>query len=136
MADPEVLKGEGALYVGHHGWPRKKILGFRWSKRDKITLEATFFWQKCFYQYFPIFSIFVNIYTMNACQSNLSNFLKFTNAFDKERVKTLIQQSMRKEKLRKVRLCFKTSCFIKLFKLLFEIRLTQEISKGETGNGK
>ena len=55
---------------------------------------------------------------MNACRSNLSNFLKFTNAFDEERVKTLIQQSMRKEKLRKVRLCFKTSCFIKLFKMI------------------
>ena len=37
--DPEILKrgggegeggeGEGALYVGHHGWPAKKILGFR-----------------------------------------------------------------------------------------------------------
>ena len=34
----------GALYVGHHGSPPKKILGFRWSKNDKITLETISFW--------------------------------------------------------------------------------------------
>ena len=38
-ADPEILK-RGELYVGHHGWPSKKILGFRWSKKAKITLET------------------------------------------------------------------------------------------------
>ena len=34
-----------ALYVSHHGWPAKKILGFRWSKKAKITLETIGFWQ-------------------------------------------------------------------------------------------
>ena len=42
-ADTEILK-RGALYVGHHGWPTKKILGFRWSKKAKITLETISFW--------------------------------------------------------------------------------------------
>ena len=31
---------EWALYVDHHGWPKMKILGFRWSKKAKTTLEA------------------------------------------------------------------------------------------------
>ena len=42
-AYPEILK-KGVLYMGHHGWPTKKILGFRWSKKVKITLETITFW--------------------------------------------------------------------------------------------
>ena len=41
-ADPEILK-RGVLYVGHHGWPTKKILGFKWSKKAKIMLETKAF---------------------------------------------------------------------------------------------
>ena len=44
-ADPDILKRRGALYIGHHGWPAKKKLGFRWSKKDEITLETIGFWQ-------------------------------------------------------------------------------------------
>ena len=33
-----------AFYVGHHGWPAKKILGFRRSKEDEITIETISFW--------------------------------------------------------------------------------------------
>ena len=40
--DPEILKG-GALYVSYHGWPTKKLLGFKWSKKAKITLETKSF---------------------------------------------------------------------------------------------
>ena len=64
-----------------------------------------------------------------------------------------IQQSMRKEKLRKVVLCSITDYFTKPFKRIinrifylacsfaaqfqiFEITMMQEISKGETGNDK
>ena len=56
---------------------------------------------------------------------------------------------MRKEKLRKVRLCFIAGFFIRMFNhffcfassfaaqfLLFDIKMSQEISKGEVGNGK
>ena len=36
--------GKGvALYVGHHRWPTKKILGFRWSRKAKRTLETKVF---------------------------------------------------------------------------------------------
>ena len=74
-------------------------------------------------------------------------FFKICKRFDKEREKTLMQQSMRKEKLRKV-VCFIKSfnmiinhffCFASSFAaqfLLFDIRMTQEISKGEVGNDK
>ena len=39
------FKKEGgvALYVGHHGCPTKKILGFRWPKKAKRTLETKVF---------------------------------------------------------------------------------------------
>ena len=30
----------GTLYIGHHAWPAKKKLGFRWSKMAEITLET------------------------------------------------------------------------------------------------
>ena len=44
-ADPEIFKtgGGGVLYVGHHGWSAKKILGFSWSKNAEITLETISF---------------------------------------------------------------------------------------------
>ena len=63
--DPEILK-RGALYVDHHGWPAKKILGFRWSKKTEITLETIFL--SIFSIFFPFFfnkilSIFQNIPT-------------------------------------------------------------------------
>ena len=54
-----------ALYVGHHGWPRKKMLGFRWSKKANTTLETISFWQIIFISIFR-FSPF--LYTMKACQ--------------------------------------------------------------------
>ena len=41
-----------ALCVGHHGWPAKKILGYRWSKKAKITLETISVWQNIFISIF------------------------------------------------------------------------------------
>ena len=81
------------------------------------------------------------------------HFFKICKRFDKEKVKTVMQLSMRKEKLRKDGLCFITGCFIKSFDviinhffcfaslfaaqlLLFNIRMMQEISKGERRNSK
>ena len=46
--------------VGHHGCPTKKILDFKWSKKAEITLETISFLVKYFYQYFQIFSVFIN----------------------------------------------------------------------------
>ena len=75
------------------------------------------------------------------------------NALIRKEKKTLIKQSMRKEKQRKVGLCFITGCFIKSFDmtinhsfciassfaaqfLLFDVRMTQEIPNAEVWNGK
>ena len=68
-------KGGGELYVRHHGWLTKKILGFRWSKKAKITLKNVFG---------EIFlSVFLNclyFYILwKPCRWNLINFSKFTN---------------------------------------------------------
>ena len=73
-------------------------------------------------------------------------FFKIYKRFNEERKKIIMQQSMRKEKLRKVGLCFITGCFIKSFNMminhflfhklifcfaaqfsLFHIRMKQEI---------
>ena len=45
-------------------------------------------------------------------------FFKIRKRFDKEREETLMQQSMRKETLRKVGLCFITGCFVKSFNMI------------------
>ena len=34
---------KGVLYVGHHGWPVKKNLDFRWSKKVEVTLKTQSF---------------------------------------------------------------------------------------------
>ena len=40
MADPEILKrGWGALKVGYHGWPTKKIVKRYDKKREKSLLQ-------------------------------------------------------------------------------------------------
>ena len=104
--------GKGALYVGHHGWPTNKILGFRWSKKAKITLETKSFWRNISISIFK-FSPFLSM--------KFYQFFKIDKRFDKEREKTLIQQSMRKEKLNKVGLCFMTVCFIKPCTMIINI---------------
>ena len=103
---------------------RRKFLGFRWSKEAKITLETIIFWQDISISIFK-FSPFLSIKS--------HQFFKIYWCFGREREKTLIQsrilesliQSMRKEKMRKVRLCFITEihgfisgCFIKPFKMI------------------
>ena len=45
-------------------------------------------------------------------------FFKICKRFDQEGEKTVKQQSMRKEKLRKVGLCFITGCFKKPFNMI------------------
>ena len=105
-----------ALYVGPHGWPTKKILGFRWSKKARITLESISFWQNISISIFnQIFSIF--IYN-ESLPMKCYQFFKICKRFDKEREKALMQQSMRKKKLRKVGLCFIAGCFIKSFNMV------------------
>ena len=93
------------LYVGYHGWLAKKILGFRWSKEAEITSETISFWQDILVNIFK-FSLFLLI--------NLIRFSKFIKAL----IKKGKIHSMRKEKLRKVGLCFVPGCFIKPFNLI------------------
>ena len=62
-ADPEIFKRE-ALYVGHHGWPGKKILSLRWSKKAEVTLETISFWKNISISIFK-FSPFLSI---KSCQ--------------------------------------------------------------------
>ena len=57
-ADQEILKRGGTLYVGRRGWPMKKILGFRWSKKTKITLETKAFGET----FLLVFSNFLHFY--------------------------------------------------------------------------
>ena len=48
----------GTLYVGHHVWPTKKILDFRWSKKAKVTLETKVFGET----FLLVFSNFLHFY--------------------------------------------------------------------------
>ena len=75
---------------------------FQMVLKVKITLEAISFWRNIS---FSIFKFSPFSYIMKACRWNFINFSKFANTF-KKRGKTLIQQSVRTEKLRKVELGF------------------------------
>ena len=55
---------------------------------------------------------------MKALPMKSYEFFKICKSFDKEREKTLMQESMRKEKPRKVGLCFITDCFISSFNMI------------------
>ena len=54
------FRKERALYVGHHGWPAKKSLDFRFQVvfKGENNVKNYKFLKKNFYQYFLIFSIF------------------------------------------------------------------------------
>ena len=88
---------ERTLYVNHHGWPTKKILGFRWFKKAKVTLETKVFGET-FLSVFSDFLFFNESLPMKSYQ-----FFKIYIRFYKKREEkhTLIQQPMKKEKLRK-----------------------------------
>ena len=90
----------GTLYVGHHGWLTKKILSFRWSKKAKRTLETKVFGET----FLSVFSNFLHFNESLPLKSY--QFFKIYICFYKKREKTLIQQSSKKEKLRKFGLCF------------------------------
>ena len=90
-----------ALYVDHHGWATKKILDFEWPKKaleTKIALKTIRFWQNISISIFKFSPLLYN----ESLPIKSYQFLKICKRFDKERGKTLMQQPMRKEKLRKV----------------------------------
>ena len=57
FAAVKVLRG-GSRDVGDHSWLTKKILGFRWSKNAKITLETKAFGET----FLSVFSNFLHFY--------------------------------------------------------------------------
>ena len=108
--------GKGvALSVGNHGWPTKKTLGFRWSKKAKIMVETISFWQNISISIFNFFSF---LYAMKACQRNLINFSRSANVFIRKEKKHLCSSQWEKKNCRKVGICCITGCFIKSFNLI------------------
>ena len=76
------------------------------------------FMAKYFYQHFQIFSIFIFNETL---PMKSYQFFKICKCFDKEREKMLMQQSVRKGKLRKVGLYL----FYKVFNMIIKSTLMQ-----------
>ena len=98
--------GGRVLYIGHHGFPKKRILGFRPSKKAKTTSGTISFWQNISISIFK-FSPF--LYTMKACQWNLINFSKFANALIRKEKKHLCSIQWEKKHWEKL------DFFLKLF---------------------
>ena len=108
-----------ALNIGHQGWPTKKSLGFRWSKKAKITLETIHFWRNI---YISIFSI------------SLYNESFPTKSFQFFKIYERLQHSVRKKKTEEICILFYQGtlytlnfpgsiidCFIKTFTIFFFI---------------
>ena len=94
-ADSEILKGGrrwGALYVGHHGWPTKKILGFRWFKKAKITLETIVFWRNI---YNSIFKFSPFLYAMKLTDEIFSIFQNLQMLWQGKRKNIVIRKGKR-----------------------------------------
>ena len=113
-AGPEILKRSGALC--RPPWlADEENFRFQMVEKGQNHVRNYKFLAKYFYQHFQIFSIF--IYNESLPMKSYQ-FFKICKRFDKEREKTLMQQSMRKEKQRKVGLCFITGCLIKSFNMI------------------
>ena len=121
-ADPEISKMGAAL--AHHGWSIEKVLGFRWSKKTKITLETISFWQNISISIFK-FSQF--LYTVTASQWNLINFSKFTNTLMRKEKRHLCSSQWEKKNW-ELGLCFIVGCFTKSFNMIIN-HLFQAYSK-------
>ena len=97
---------------GAQGLPTKKKLGFRWSKKVKTTLISINFWQI----FLSVFSNFLLFYVQYKPTDGNFSIFQIYKHFHKRREITLLQQSVTKEKLRKVLLGSITDCFSKAFK--------------------
>ena len=113
-ADREILKRGGGVCRSPWLADEEKFMFQMVYKRPNNVRNHKFL-AKYFYHHFQIFSIF--IYNESLPMKSYQ-FFKICKYFDKERAKTLLQPSMRKEKLRKVGLCFITGCFIKSFNMI------------------
>ena len=112
--DPEISKRGVALC--QPAWlPNEENFRFQVVQKCQSNIRNYKFLAKYFYQYFQILIIF--IYNESFLMKSYK-FFKIGKRIDKEREKTLMQKSMRKEKLRNVKLCFITGCFIKSFNMI------------------
>ena len=103
-------RGEGRCTVYKPSWlDNKEDFSFHMVQKGQNNARNYKFIAKYFHQYFQIFSIFI---------SSEGLPMIFTNALIKKTEETLIEQSMRKEKLRIARLSFIVGCFIKSFKMI------------------
>ena len=93
------------------------MLGFRWSKKATITLETISFWQNISIIIFKLWMFSIFIYN-ESLPIKSYQFFKICKRFDKEKEKTLTQQSMRKETLKKFGLCFIAVSFINSFNMM------------------
>ena len=110
---PKFWKWVG-LYVGHRV-ADEEYFRFHMVWKGQNNVRNYKFLAKYSYQCFQIFSIF--IYNESLPMKSYQ-FFKICKRFGKEREKTLMEQAMRKEKLRKVGLCFIKGCFIKSFNMI------------------
>ena len=144
---------------GHHDWLMKKILGLRWSKKAKITLQTKAFGET--FQYFQIFFIF--IYNESLPVKSYQFFKIYKRFYKKEKNSHTAVNEQRKNE-RSCTLFYLTGYFMKPLKivlnhfffnrsfcsqdcfyfaslftaqfLFFDVTMMQEISKGEIGNEK
>ena len=115
-ADLGILKrvGGGSLYVSHHGWVTKKILDCRWSKKIKITLQTITF---CRNISISICEFSQFLHTMKACQCNLINFSKFTNAFIRKEEKHTYSSQLEKKNWEKLDFL----SWLRFFRLFYKV---------------
>ena len=127
---------------------QKKVLDFRWSKKAKMTSETISFWQNI---YISILKFSPFLYSMKPFNEIFFNFSKFTNALIKKEKKYSCNSQWEMKNWENLYFVI-TDCSVKPFKmiinqifyfgssfaaqfLLYEIRMMQEISKLEIGNG-
>ena len=91
------------------------VLGFRWSKRAKITLETISFCQNISISIFKFSPFF---YTVKVCQWNLINFSKFENALIRKKKKHLRSSHWEKKYWEKLDFLLKKCGLIKTFNMI------------------
>ena len=138
-ADPEILKSGGALY--RPPWfADEENIRFQMVGKGQNNVRNYKFLSKYFYQHFQ-FSSF--LYTLKVCQWNIINFSKFAYALIRKEKKHVCSGQWEKNwgnwtlyyNMIINHFFYFTSSFAAQV-LLFDIRMTEDISKGEVGNGK
>ena len=138
------MRFQGRIQIFSSPLVEEEIFRLQVVWKSQNNVRNYMFLAQYFYQHSQIFSIFIYHGSM---PMKSYRFFKICKRFDKEREKTVNEKrktdnilTLFYNRLLKsfnmiINLFFFTSSFAAQF-LLFDIRLTQEISKGEIGNGK